>query len=160
VQRTCRTLNRMGAIAVGERAPDVPGVGFEDGPVGLFFYKVTCPTCQMAAPTMGAFERAFPGRVIGVGQDPSAELDSFADRYAMGIPSIEDAPAYPISASYRIESVPTLILVGEGGRVLESVGAWDRDGFNRVAATLADLTDGEPVVVSTPTDGLPAFKPG
>ena len=43
---------------------------------------------------------------------------------------------------------------------VESVGAWDRDGFNRVAATLAELTGGEPVLVSTPDDGLPDFKPG
>jgi thiol-disulfide isomerase/thioredoxin len=150
----------MGPIAVGELAPEVPGVRFDDGPVGLFFFKVTCPTCQMAAPPMEAFERAFPGRVIGVGQDPAAELESFADRYSMGIASIEDAPPYPVSASYLIESVPTLILVGDGGRVLESVGAWDREGFNGVSARLAELTGGEPIVISTPDDGLPPFKPG
>lgn len=150
----------MSPLAVGDAAPPVPGIAFGQGPVGLFFYKVTCPTCQLAAPTMGAFERAFPGRVIGIGQDPEEKLARFSRDYAMGIRTIEDAPPYPQSDAYAITSVPTLYLVGEDGRLLESVGAWDRSGFNRVAQRIAELTGGVPVEVSTPDDGLPDFKPG
>jgi hypothetical protein len=58
-----------------------------------------------------------------------------------------------------VESVPTLYLVGADARVVEAVGAWDRDGFNRVASMLAELTGGEAVLVSTPDDGRPDFKP-
>jgi len=147
-------------IPVGDAAPAIAGVPFGDAPTGLFFYKVTCPTCQMAAPTMAVFERSFPGRVIGIGQDPATELARFTDELAMGIGSIEDAPPYPISDAYRIVSVPTLVLVGVYGRVVESVGAWDRDGFNRIAARLADALGASTVIVSTPDDGLPDFKPG
>ena len=150
----------MSPLQVGDVAPEVPGIEFGDGPRGLFFYKVTCPTCQMAAPTMRAFDRAFPERVVGIGQDPVSKLERFSERFDMGISSVEDAPPYVVSDAYRIESVPTLYLVGSDGRVLESVGAWDRDGFNRVAATLAELTGAEPVLVSTPDDGRPDFKPG
>ncbi len=78
----------------------------------------------------------------------------------MEIRTIEDAPPYPVSNAYDIVSVPTLYLVGEDGRLLESIGAWDRSGFNRVAARLAELTGGEPVEISNPADGLPDFKPG
>jgi len=150
----------MSPLQTGAPAPIVPGVSFGDGPVGLFFYKVTCPTCQLAAPTMDAFERGFPGRMIGVGQDPEPALEAFGRRYAMGIRSLEDAPPYAVSAAYDIVSVPTLFLVGEDARILESVGAWDRQGFNRVAEAMAELTGADPVVVSSPDDGLPAFKPG
>jgi AhpC/TSA family len=149
----------MTPLAVGADAPSVPGVEFGDGPVGLFFYKVTCPTCALAAPRMAGFERAFPGRVIGIGQDPADALSAFTLEHEMGIGSIEDAPPYPISDAYGIVSVPTLFLVDER-RVLESVGAWDRDGFNRVAATLADLVGAEPITISSAGDGLPDFKPG
>ena len=148
----------MSPLKVGDAAPSVPGID-GSGAVALFFYKVTCPTCQLAAPTMAAFERAFPGRALGIGQDPEPSLERFADEHGMGIASIEDAPPYPISDAYEVESVPTLYLVDDG-RVLESVPAWDRDGFNRVAAHLAELTGTEPVVVSTPDDGRPDFKPG
>lgn len=150
----------MSPLQIGDVAPEVPGVEFGDGPVGLFFYKVTCPTCQMAASPTGRFERSFPGRVVGIGQDPEPDLTRFTHEYELGIRSLEDAPPYPISDAYAVESVPTLFLVGNDGHVLDSVGAWDRDGFNRVASRLADLTGGESVVVSTPDDGLPDFKPG
>ena len=66
----------MSPLQPGALAPVVPGVTFGDGPVGLFFYKVTCPTCQLAAPTMDAFEQGFPAQVIGVGQDPEPELEA------------------------------------------------------------------------------------
>lgn len=150
----------MSPLQTGDLAPRIEGVPFGDGPVGLFFYKVTCPTCSLAAPTMQHFDRAFPGRVVGVGQDPVSELERFSREHDMRIVSIEDAPAYPISEAYAVESVPTLFLVGDDGVLLESVGAWDRDGFNRVAARLAELTGSAPVLVSTPADGRPDFKPG
>jgi hypothetical protein len=143
----------------GDDAPAIPGVPTHTGPVGLFFYKVTCPTCQLAAPVMSGFERAFPGTVIGVGQDPENELERFSDTYGLGIGSIVDAPPYPVSDAYEIVSVPTLFLVADGS-VVDTVGAWERDGFNRVAAALAERLGAEPVIVSTPDDGLPDLKPG
>ena len=150
----------MSPLQDGDVAPAVPDVALGDGPRALFFYKVTCPTCQLAAPTMSGFERAFPGRVLGVGQDPAADLASFADEHDMGIRSVVDAPPYTVSDAYMVESVPTLFLIGDDGRVVESVGAWDRDGFNRIAAKLAGLMGVDPVIISTPDDGRPAFQPG
>ena len=149
----------MSPLEVGAAVPPIPGVSSDDGPLGLFFYKVTCPTCQLAAPTMRVFEEAFPGRVIGIGQDPEDALARFSLDRGMEIRSLPDAPPYPISDAYDIASVPTLYLIDDG-RVLESVGAWERTGFNRVAERMAQLTGSSPVRVSTPEDGLPEFKPG
>jgi hypothetical protein len=108
---------------------------------------------------MDAFERAFPGAVIGIGQDPERELQRFTETYDLGIASIEDAPPYPTSDAFGIVSVPTLFLVADG-IVVDTVGAWEREGFNRVAAALAERLGTEPVLVSTPDDGRPGFKPG
>ncbi len=150
----------MPPLGVGEPAPPIPGVTFGEGPVGLFFYKVTCPTCQLAAPTMSAFERAYPGRVAGIGQDPQDLLDAFGVQHGMGIRSLEDRPPYDVSNAYGIDSVPTLIVVGDDGTVIESVGAWDREGFNRASERIAVGLGVEAVTVSEPSDGLPSFKPG
>lgn len=150
----------MNPIQVGERAPAVPGVTFGDGPVGLFFFKVTCPTCQLAAPTLDAFEHAYPGRVLGVGQDPQDALDAFGEVHGMGIRSVEDPPPYDVSNAYRVVSVPTLVVVDDSGTVIGSVEAWDRDGFNRASALIADALGADAVVVSEPGDGRPDFKPG
>lgn len=150
----------MSPIAVGEVAPEVPGVAFGDGPVGLFFYKVTCPTCVMAAPATATFERAYPGRVVGVGQDPGDALERFTREHGLGLRSVSDLAPYVVSDAYGIESVPTLVLVGEDGRVSESIGAWDREGFNRVSERIAQSLGVPAATISTPDDGLPAFKPG
>ena len=150
----------MPPLGVGEPAPPIPGVAFGDGPVGLFFFKVTCPTCQLAAPKMSAFERAYPGRVVGIGQDPQDVLDEFGEVHGMGVRSLEDRPPYDVSNAYGIVSVPTLLVVGENGRVIESVGAWDREGFNRASEGVAAALGVDPVAISIEGDGLPSFKPG
>ena len=150
----------MSLLAIGTIAPEIPGVEFGSGPVGLFFFKVTCPTCQLAAPVMRGFEESFPGHVVGVGQDPMSTLERFAEEFDMGIRVVEDQRPYRASAAYDLDSVPTLYLIGDDARVLDVVGAWDRDGFNRVAGVLADRLGQAPVVVSSPDDGLPDFKPG
>ncbi len=150
----------MSPVAVGSSAPPVSGVSFGDGPLALVFYKVTCPVCQMAAPKVDLFERAYPGRVVGIGQDPEEELAAFSREYGMGIRSVADLPPYAASEAYGIESVPTIVLVGEAEVVLEIVEAWDRDGYNRVSARLAGLTGADPAVISDPGDSLPDYRPG
>lgn len=150
----------MPPLGVGAPAPAIPGVAFGDGPVGLFFFKVTCPTCQLAAPKLSAFERAYPGRVLGIGQDPQDVLEAFGEVHGMGIRALEDRPPYDVSNAYGIVSVPTLVVVGRDRTVIESIGAWDRDGFNRASERIASALGVDPVAISVEGDGLPSFKPG
>lgn len=131
-----------------------------DGPLALVFYKVTCPTCQLAAPKLHGLEQAYPGHVQGVGQDPPEKLQAFADEYGFTVPVSSDAPPYEISNAYGIETVPTTFVIDGRGSVADVVEAWDREGLNRASKTLADLLGVEPVPISDPSDGLPAFKPG
>jgi thiol-disulfide isomerase/thioredoxin len=146
-------------IGIGERAPAVQGAT-QEGPHALFFYKVTCPTCQMAAPKVDGFEAAYPGRIRGVGQDPVAKLEAFASTYAMTFPSVADVPPYDASNAYGISHVPTLVVVDGDGVVADVVESWDREGFNRASTRLAGLLGAEPGTISDPSDGLPAFRPG
>jgi thiol-disulfide isomerase/thioredoxin len=147
-------------IAVGDEAPPIPGVAFEAGPTALVFYKVTCPVCQLAAPKVAALEDAYPGHVIGLGQDAEEDLVAFDTEHGFGAPSIADLPPYEASDAYGIEAVPTLILVGSEGVVHDVVQSWDREGYNRVAGELADLTGLPRVEPSDAQDGLPSFRPG
>lgn len=145
---------------MGAPAPPVHGVTFVDGPTAVAFYKVTCPVCQMAAPKIEALGRAYPGRVVGVGQDPNGELERFGREFGMAVPAVPDLPPYDVSNAFGIETVPTVVLVGADSTVVDTVVSWDRDGYNRVSARLAELAGAEPVVVSEPSDGLPPFRPG
>jgi peroxiredoxin len=147
------------AIGIGATAPLVKGAS-QEGPHTLVFYKVTCPTCRMAAPAFEGFERAYPGRVHGVGQDPSDALETFSAELDVTFPSVADTEPYEASDAYGIEHVPTLIVVDAEGRVADVVESWDREGYNRASETLAGLLGVEPTRISDPDDGLPEFRPG
>jgi thiol-disulfide isomerase/thioredoxin len=150
----------VAVIAIGDEAPAIPGLAFEAGPTALVFYKVTCPVCQMAAPKVAILEDAYPGHVIGIGQDADDDLVAFDAEHGFGAPSIADVPPYAASNAFGIEAVPTLILVSPDGVVRDVVQSWDREGYNRIAAELSDLTGLPRVEASNVGDGLPAFRPG
>jgi thiol-disulfide isomerase/thioredoxin len=146
-------------IKVGSWAPAIPGAD-ASGPRVLVFYKVTCPTCQMAAPKLEGFEEAYPGRVVGIGQDPDPDLEAFSRGHAMSFPSLSDLEPFDVSNAYGIEHVPTVVVVDADGVVADVVESWDRDGLNGASATMARLVGATPVPISDPSDGLPAFRPG
>ena len=73
---------------------------FGAGPTALFFYKVTCPVCQMAAPVAQRIHQAVPGGIVGIGQDPPERLGTFAREYGVAFDSIQDPPPYPASEAY------------------------------------------------------------
>ena len=150
----------MSAIPPGAAAPPIPGLEFGADPLALFFYKVTCPVCQLAAPKVQAIEAAYPGRIAGIGQDPPGKLAAFAKRYGDTFLNIPDVPPYTHSSAYGIRVVPTLFLVASDGSILSATESWDRDGYNAVSGKLADLTGRPYVPVSTVGDGLPPFRPG
>jgi thiol-disulfide isomerase/thioredoxin len=145
-------------LAPGAPAPPIAGAS-ADGPHALVFYKVTCPVCQMAAPKLQALGDAFPDRVIAVGQDAPDLLSGFGDEYGMRLPVLVDLAPYEASEAYGVRTVPTLFLVNDG-TVLDTVEGWDREGVNRVAGRLAELTRSPYRPVSEPGDGLPPFRPG
>ena len=147
------------AIEVGHRAPQVEGVDVP-GPHALVFYKATCTVTMMAGPPFARLGEAYPGSVVAVGQDPQPDLDAFASEHAWGFPQVPDLPPYTASNAYGIASAPTVVIVDAGGTVADVVESWDRDGVNRASATLAAALGVDPVVLSSPDDGLPGFKPG
>jgi peroxiredoxin len=147
------------AIATGMKAPAVDGAT-RDGPHVLVFFKVTCGTTQLASPAIERLGQAFPGRVVGVGQDPQPALDAFSKEYGLTVPLVPDLDPYEASDAYDIVSAPTAVAVADDGTVLEVAESWDREAWNRLAAEMAG-TLGVPVTtVSDPDDGLPDFKPG
>jgi len=147
------------AIAIGSRAPQGPGVDVR-GPHAVIFYKVTCSVAVMAAPALGRLAEAYTGAVIGVGQDPQADLDRFATGHAWSFAQIPDLAPYVTSDAYGIASSPTVVVVDGGGVVADVVESWDRDRLNAASGTLAGLLGVDARTVSSPDDGLPTFKPG
>jgi thiol-disulfide isomerase/thioredoxin len=125
----------------------------------VFFYKVTCPTCQIAAPVAERLYGMFPDRFVAVAQDPSEKVDAFAEEYGTSFDSVSDEPPYPVSDAYGIEVVPTLFLV-EDDVVTDVAESWDREGWNRLSARLAGTVGQSIGPLSKEGDGLPVFRPG
>ena len=143
----------------GADAPTIPGLVLEPGPGVLMFYKVTCPTCQMAGPVAEKLFARFPGRFAAVAQDPPDRIEDFGRRYGTSFPSLSEPPPYDASNAYDVEAVPTLYLL-DGGRIVDVVESWDREGWNRVAGRLGEMTGQGGGAVSEEGDGLPPFRPG
>jgi thiol-disulfide isomerase/thioredoxin len=149
----------MSPLQPGADAPAIPGADRAEGPRAVMFYKVTCPTCQMAAPIAERFHQDFPERFLGVGQDPREKLDQFAEELGTSFPSVSDETPYEASNAYAIRTVPTVVLLDDG-KVMDVVESWDRDGWNRLAAKMGGLTGTDPEALSWEGDGLPPFRPG
>ncbi len=148
------------AIAIGTPAPVVAGDPVPEGPRALVFFKVTCGTTKLATPAIERLATAYPGRVVGVGQDQRRDLDAFGREFSLTLPLVPDLDPYPASDAYGIVSAPTAVLVDAEGRVADVAESWDRAAWNRLSAALGALLEVEPVAVSDPGDGLPEFKPG
>ena len=148
------TLGHVEPLRPGDPAPPIPGADLDgDEPVAVVFYKVTCPTCRLAAPVADRLAEAQGERFVAVAQDPPEAVRDFAERHGVGFPSISDAPPYDVSNAYGIRTVPTVFTV-ERGAVTDVVESWDRAGWNRLGEALGV---GE---LSHASDGLPPFRPG
>jgi peroxiredoxin len=148
-------------IAPGTPAPSVDGVDFAAGPTVLWFYKVTCPVCQMAAPKANTLASAYPAvPLYAVGQDPPERLRDFGSAFGLEPEGLPDHPPYEVSDAYGIRVVPTLFVIEPGGQVSDVVESWDREGYNRVSRGLAERLGVPYVPISEAGDGLPPFRPG
>ncbi|HEX6845122.1 MAG TPA: redoxin domain-containing protein, partial [Actinomycetota bacterium] len=117
------------AIEVGARAAAVAGVEV-DGPRALVFYKATCSVTQMAGPPLARLGDAYPGHVVGVGQDPAEDLASFAVAHAWTFPQVPDLTPYVASDAYGIVSAPTVVVIDDEDVVVAVAESWDRDAMN------------------------------
>jgi peroxiredoxin len=138
----------------------VAGLDFSTGPTVLWFYKVTCPVCQLAAPVAGSMAGVHPGRFTGIGQDPPERLAGFDQEYGLGFESRPDLPPYELSNAYGVRVVPTMFVVDPAGTIVDAVESWDLPGYERVAARLGDLLGAKAADLTAVTAGLPAFRPG
>lgn len=132
-------------------------------PAALFFFKVDCPTCPVAAPAIERLHQAYGGaaaRVVGVSQDGAAETRQFLAAHGASFPTLVDDPELRASAAFGLVVVPTLVLVGSDGRVERVEEGFSRQAYNEVSQALA-VASGRPYQpVSVEADGSPAWKPG
>ena len=102
------------------------------------FVKRGCPTCTLIEAAMQRASSKLQHFQVVTQDDP---------HYPPGVAAIVDDRELDLSWQHNIESTPTLIRFS-GGREVERVVAWDRDGWRRLTG-IADLGE-----------DLPVFRPG
>ncbi|HEY3448170.1 MAG TPA: TlpA disulfide reductase family protein [Myxococcales bacterium] len=126
----------------------------------VFFFKVDCPTCPLAAPAVERLRKAYPGLdVVAVSQDAERETQEWmrAQGLDWSVAALE-GERYPVSAAFGLAAVPTLVLVDGGGAIVAAQEGWSRDGYDALAKEAARLLGATPVAIA-PADG-PAWRPG
>jgi peroxiredoxin len=126
----------------------------EQGPAVIVFFKVSCPTCQMALPYLDRLRGgALP--VYAVSQDDAARTREFLKMFPLRMPVLLDAAAqgYPASRAYGVEYVPSLFVIERDGTIAESCEVFDRrvyEGLGRRAGKEIFL----------PQESVPLYQPG
>lgn len=161
----------MAALTAGTLAPDFwledlkgdrhrLGDWLKKGPVLLFFYKTSCPTCQLMAPFVETLHRALGDLVqlIGVAEDPPDQVRAFTVFHALTFVQLCEEQPYPVSSRFGLSNVPTTFLVGADGVIQATLVGWDRDKFNQLATLMAGWAGVEPFEVAGAD--APLFKAG
>src|SRR5215469_12478197 len=138
-------------IQTGQIVPSFPAV-----PQGrhtlVVFFETDCPTCQLTLPYLNALN-GDSVRLVGISQDPEAATREFTRQMQIGFP-VEIDQGLKISRAYDPQSVPTLFLLDESGKVLRTVVGFDKTELNELAAQV-----GHPAIAPE-HDGAPSWKPG
>src|ERR1700754_1566046 len=97
-------------LAPGSKAP-LDGSLESALPVGevlLVFFKISCPTCQLALPFLERQHRSGQLVVYGISQDKADATAAFAKTFGLTFPILLDSAAshYPASNAYGISTVP------------------------------------------------------
>lgn len=126
-------------------------------PVVLVFFKVSCPTCQLALPFFDRLHRNASGlRLTGVSQDEPDPTRLFAQRFGVTFPILLDSAAarFPASNAYRLTHVPSVFVIEPDGAITQSWTGFSREEFEKLAARAAAAP------LFTSADNVPAWKAG
>lgn len=131
-------MGPMKTLETGHTAPefslDLAGGGslslaeiLSRGPALFVFYKVTCPTCQLALPFLQRLQGG-PIQVFAINQNSEEQVSEFNEAFEVELPTLIDhaSNGYPVSNAFAITHVPSLFLV-EPDRSI----SWSWVGFNK-----------------------------
>ncbi len=139
-------------LGAGSRLPGLDSIAAfaSEGRVLLAFFKVSCPTCQLAAPFLSRLSEGSL-RVVGVSQDSAQLTELFNQRFGVTFETVLDDAGYAMSNAFGITNVPSLFLL-DGGVI-----AWASDGFAKTEFAALGSVAGVEVFRG---EKVPDFKPG
>jgi peroxiredoxin len=125
------------------------------GSLLLVFYKVTCPVCQMTMPFLERMRASGTLAICAISQNDAGDTRVFNNQFDIGIPTLLDSERedFPASNAYGISSVPTMLLVEQGGEISRVVEGWSK-------ADMESLGKAAGMTLFRVDDDVPAWKAG
>lgn len=120
----------------------------------LFFYKISCPTCQYAAPFINRFYKQNIV-VLGVCQNlDNQDVLDFNLKFKLKFPSIIDLKGYPYSNSYEIRVVPTVFELDGNGLLITRIEAFHKFMYEQLFQRFINHP------LFEPAESIVEFQPG
>jgi hypothetical protein len=139
-----------------EGTPHALAAFFAKGPTLVAHGHRTCGTTRLSLPFVDRLHRRRThGFVVAVLQDTPAVATELARELDLTLPVLLEPDPYPLAAELGLSAVPTLTLVGKGGKVLMKVEGFRRADFELFADKL-----GVHGAFFTAADKAPAQRPG
>jgi thiol-disulfide isomerase/thioredoxin len=134
-------------------------------PTLFAFFKVSCPTCQLAWPYVQRLHELYGGkavRVAGVCQNTAAEGVAYSRTYGGATFDIlvDAEPRFDASNAFGVESVPLLVLVSPGGKVLRVQTGWSKREMEELGREIAKAKGLTVTPVVPPADPVKDFQAG
>ena len=128
----------------------------------LFFFKHDCDTCDLTAPLVKRLHGALAAkglRVVGVSQDAPTQTTGFVDRHELSFAVALDAEL-EVSAEYRFDAVPALVLARDSRQVLCSFEGFVKRDLIELTRLAAAACGAPPPEIVRDEDQLPEHRPG
>ncbi|HKE30926.1 MAG TPA: TlpA disulfide reductase family protein [Candidatus Angelobacter sp.] len=135
----------------GQTAPPVASLT-KGKPALLVFFETDCPTCQLTLPYLNALN-GDSVQLLGISQDAEAPTREFVRQMQIAFP-VEIDYGLKLSRAYDPESVPSIFLLDQSGKLLRIVVGFDKASLNELAAAAGHKP------IAPEHDGAPPWKPG
>lgn len=164
----------MTTVLAGHSAPrfTLPGTdgrayaladALKQGPVVLAFFKISCPVCQYTFPFLERIHQAYGNQQVsiwGVSQDDARDTREFCEEYGITFPALVDGDGYPVSNTYGLTHVPTVLLIEPGSKVKVSSNGFSKQDLETISAVIGRHVGRPPAAVFMPGESVPDYKPG
>lgn len=165
----------MTHVNAGAAAPDFSVKGLDGktysladllqkGPVVAAFFKVSCPVCQFTFPFVERLHQRYgkAATFLGISQDDAKSTDSFARDHGITFPMAMDEKekGYVASNAYGLTMVPTIFLIDADKSAQVSTMGFVKADLERIAKELAERGRLQQTSLFSPSESVPANKPG
>ena len=138
-------------LEAGQIAPSLASVP-RGRPTLVVFFEADCPTCQLTLPYLDRLNGGSV-QIVGIGQDSEGATKEFIRQMQIGFPVQVDR-GLKISQAYDPQTVPTIFLLDQAGKVQRTVVGFDKAALNELAAAVGHAA------IAPEHDGAPPWKPG